>query len=35
MEITYWYWLHNDEIEINKMEKLIAVAEESDGKNDK
>ncbi len=34
MEITYWYWLHNDEFEINKMEKLIAFAEESDDKND-
>ncbi|MCP4161747.1 MAG: hypothetical protein GY760_16870 [Deltaproteobacteria bacterium] len=34
MEITYWYWSHNDESEINKVEKLIAFAEESDDIND-
>ncbi len=34
MEITYWYWLHNNESEINKMEKIIGFAEESDYMND-
>ncbi len=28
MEITYWYWLHNDEFEITKMEKILAFAQE-------